>query len=236
MTKLPPNHALQRTRPSRRGCKRTPSCAGSLSLGRSGVTDMSLLSQSEGPAAGCSFVSARLPLPHVSRLVMIQREADAGSRGVQRIHDSPGADATGDSGSPCRSNRCFPNHWLQPTAVCASVPILASRPAAAEPCRSASGPSDVSGPFGRWFGLTAFASMRRVTSRHRSVVEAYTEPRRRLPDRRGGHRFPDVGHQADCQRRSARVVSLPNHRLHPTAGSAPVSGWQPRPAVDEPGR
>ena len=30
-----PNHALQRTRPSRRGCKRTPSWAGSLSLGRS---------------------------------------------------------------------------------------------------------------------------------------------------------------------------------------------------------
>ena len=29
-----PNHALQRTRPSRRGCKRTPSWAGSLSLGR----------------------------------------------------------------------------------------------------------------------------------------------------------------------------------------------------------
>jgi hypothetical protein len=30
-----PNHALQRTRPSRPGCKRTPSWAGSLSLGRS---------------------------------------------------------------------------------------------------------------------------------------------------------------------------------------------------------
>ncbi len=29
-----PNHALQRTRPSRRGCNRTPSRAGSLSLGR----------------------------------------------------------------------------------------------------------------------------------------------------------------------------------------------------------
>ena len=29
-----PNHALQRTRPSRRGCNRTPSWAGSLSLGR----------------------------------------------------------------------------------------------------------------------------------------------------------------------------------------------------------
>ncbi len=31
---VPPNHALQRTRPSRRGCNRTPSWAGSLSLGR----------------------------------------------------------------------------------------------------------------------------------------------------------------------------------------------------------
>jgi hypothetical protein len=31
---LPPNHALQRTRPSRCGCNRTPSRAGSLSLGR----------------------------------------------------------------------------------------------------------------------------------------------------------------------------------------------------------
>ncbi len=31
---MPPNHALQRTRPSRRGCNRTPSWAGSLSLGR----------------------------------------------------------------------------------------------------------------------------------------------------------------------------------------------------------
>ena len=30
-----PNHALQRTRPSRPGCNRTPSWAGSLSLGRS---------------------------------------------------------------------------------------------------------------------------------------------------------------------------------------------------------
>ena len=29
-----PNHALQRTRPSRRGCNPTPSWAGSLSLGR----------------------------------------------------------------------------------------------------------------------------------------------------------------------------------------------------------
>ena len=34
MSPTPPNHALQRTRPSRRGCKRTPSRAGSLSLGR----------------------------------------------------------------------------------------------------------------------------------------------------------------------------------------------------------
>ena len=31
-----PNHALQRTRPSRSGCKRNPSCAGSLSLGSLG--------------------------------------------------------------------------------------------------------------------------------------------------------------------------------------------------------
>jgi hypothetical protein len=29
-----PNHALQRTRPSHHCCNRTPSCAGSLSLGR----------------------------------------------------------------------------------------------------------------------------------------------------------------------------------------------------------
>ena len=35
MTAVWPNHALQRTRPSRRGCNRTPSWAGSLSLGRS---------------------------------------------------------------------------------------------------------------------------------------------------------------------------------------------------------
>ena len=32
-----PNHALQRTRPSRRGCNRTPLWAGSLSLGSLGV-------------------------------------------------------------------------------------------------------------------------------------------------------------------------------------------------------
>ena len=31
---LPPNHVLQRTRRERRGCNRTPSWAGSLSLGR----------------------------------------------------------------------------------------------------------------------------------------------------------------------------------------------------------
>jgi len=36
---LPPNHALQRTRPSRPGCKRTPSWAGSLSLGRSAASE-----------------------------------------------------------------------------------------------------------------------------------------------------------------------------------------------------
>ena len=34
MNLMPPNHALQRTRPSRSGCNRTPSWAGSLSLGR----------------------------------------------------------------------------------------------------------------------------------------------------------------------------------------------------------
>jgi len=31
---VPPNHALQRIRPSRPGCKRAPSWAGSLSWGR----------------------------------------------------------------------------------------------------------------------------------------------------------------------------------------------------------
>jgi hypothetical protein len=35
MTRPSPNHALQRTRPSRRGCNRGVPCAGSLSLGRS---------------------------------------------------------------------------------------------------------------------------------------------------------------------------------------------------------
>ncbi len=34
MTTERPNHALQRTRPSHSGCNRTPSWAGSLSLGR----------------------------------------------------------------------------------------------------------------------------------------------------------------------------------------------------------
>ena len=34
MDKQTPNHALQRTRRGRRGCKRGVPCAGSLSLGR----------------------------------------------------------------------------------------------------------------------------------------------------------------------------------------------------------
>lgn len=41
------NHALQRTRPSRRGCNPTPSWAGSLSLGRS--SDRCLDSTLKGP-------------------------------------------------------------------------------------------------------------------------------------------------------------------------------------------
>jgi len=99
---VPPNHALQRTRPSRSGCNRTPSWAGSLSLGRSAGKKI----VTRRTRSARRFRSRKIPSPPSrpsrdtlrSRSVRTRRRNDSGFHTTDANRSSPQKRKADDAG------------------------------------------------------------------------------------------------------------------------------------------
>ena len=121
-----PNHALQRTRPSRHCCNRRVSWAGSLSLGRSGATDMAALSHRGGRVGGSSAVATGGVSSTVGIAAVVSKEPGRLSGGQRRGIGFPAGRSSGDSRAYWLCLSLFPNHGVEATAACPPVRGLAA--------------------------------------------------------------------------------------------------------------